>query len=149
MHAHFYDALRGDDPASLRAPSIQSDVVTDPYVRLFVPYIPSRHDDALTRACPGLAPAAASDTLGESAANAAADDRILRCAALVHRPALDGRPLDSLGFRSFSDSRTNRRGFRLLIPAAGLAAGEHRLTVWPAPAPGRTASAPYVIPFWR
>ncbi|GJG87719.1 hypothetical protein tb265_29000 [Gemmatimonadetes bacterium T265] len=149
VHAQFYDALRGDDPASFRAPSIQSDVITDPYVRLFVPYVPSRHEAALTRVCPGLAPAPVADSLGESTADATADAHILQCAALLHRPALDGRPLDSLGFHFFSDPRTNRRGFRMLIPATGLAAGEHRITVWPAPAPGRTASGPYVIPFWR
>ncbi len=149
VHAHFYDALRGDEPASLRAPSIQNDIISDPYIRLFIPYVPSRHEAALAGACPGLAPAPAADTLGESAADAAADVRILRCAVLVHRPALDGRRLDSLGFHFFSDPRTNRRGFRMLIPTAGIATGEHRITVWPAPAPGQAAAAPYEIPFWR
>lgn len=149
VHAHFYDALRGDEPASVRAPSIQSDIITDPYIRLFVPYIPSRHEEALARACPGLAPAPAADSLGESAADAAANTRILRCAAQLHRPTLDGRPLDSIGFHFFSDPRTNRRGFRMLVPTAGLAPGEHHLAVWPVPAPGQRASAAYVIPFWR
>ena len=34
---------------ALELPYIQSDIVTDPYVRLFVPYRPRRHNTLLER----------------------------------------------------------------------------------------------------
>jgi hypothetical protein len=147
VHAHFYDSLRGE-AASERAPSIQSEVVTGPYVRLFVPYILMRHGDALRSACPGLQPLQDLGLEGAPADGAA--DAVLRCALKVHRPALDGRPLDAHGFRFYADPRSNRRGFVMFVPTAGLAPGEHRLTVWPAVGRGRTPpKTPYTIPFWR
>jgi hypothetical protein len=147
VHAHFYDSLRGAS-ASPRAPSIQSDVIAGPYVRLFVPYVTLRHEPALRRVCPGLRPLD-HDEDGTPAGRAAADS-VLRCALRIHRPALDGRPLDTLGFRFFANPRTERRGFLMLIPTTGLAPGEHRLTVWPARRNvARTPDVPWTIPFWR
>lgn len=145
--ADYYDTLRRDGETALGAPSIQSDIVTDPYVRLFVPYRPSRHDAALRRACPGLRP-----TPGDADAPgaAAADDAVLACAARLHAVTLDGRPVPGGRFRFFTNPRTERRGFLMLIPALALAPGEHVLTVHPAlrdPSPADTA--PIRIPFWR
>jgi hypothetical protein len=147
LEARHYESLRGDW-ASPRAPTIQSDVIREPYVRLFVPYIPLRHNQALARDCPGV-PSGEAAAL-ETEAGRAAADRILACALAVHRPALDGRPLDAYGFRFFVNPRSNRRGFLMLIPAERLAPGEHRITVWPARANGRPAPrTPYSIPFWK
>ena len=147
LDARHYESLRGGYP-SPRAPSIQSDVIREPYVRLFVPYIPLRHNQALARDCPGV-PSGEAAAL-ETEAGRAAADRILACALAVHRPALDGRPLDGHGFRFFVNPRSNRRGFLMLIPADRLAPGEHRITVWPARANGRPAPrTPYTIPFWK
>ena len=61
----------------------------------------------------------------------------------------DGRPV-AARFEFFTNPRTERRGFLMLIPAANLAAGEHTITLQPArrdPAPADTA--PVRIPFWR
>jgi len=147
VHAQFYDSLRGAS-ASPRAPSIQSDVIVGPYVRLFVPYVTLRHEAALRRVCPGLRPLDHDEDA--TPAGRAAADSVLRCALRLHRPALDGRPLDTLAFRFFANPRTERRGFLMLIPTAGLAPGEHRLTVWPARREGaRTPNVPWTIPFWR
>jgi hypothetical protein len=147
LRADFYDDQR-DEP-SITRPSIASAVATGPYVRLFVPYVILRHEDAFARACPGLRPLTDVEN-DESPEAAAAADAVLRCALRVHRPALDGRPLDATGFRFHADPRTNRRGFVMFVPIAGLAPGEHRLTIWPARAQGaRPARAPYTIPFWK
>lgn len=143
-----YAVLRGDVPASTRGPSIDSDVVTGPYLRLFVPYRPPIHNEALPALCPGLT--ALADLDGATSAGRAAADAVLRCAARAHRVAIDGRPVDSLRFHFLADPRTNRRGFVAYLPVSALAPGEHALTVWPARLPGaRPARAPYEIPFWR
>ena len=141
-----YESLRGDY-ASDRAPSIQSEVIEGPYVRLFVPYRPLRHNLAFAQSCPAVPSGRAA--AAETAAGRAAADAILACALRLHRPTLDGRPLDAQGFRFFVNPRTNRRGFLMLIPTAGLARGEHRISVWPTTVRGRPApTAPYHIPFW-
>ncbi len=142
--ADHYDSLRGDG-VPLGTPSIQSDVVTDPYVRLFVPYRPIAHNPSLRRVCPALRPPSRDD----GSAAAAGDDAVLACAAKLHAVALDGRPVAER-FRFFSNPRTERRGFLMLIPAANLTAGEHVLSLRPArrdPAPADTV--PIRIPFWR
>lgn len=134
----------GDD----RAPWIDTDVVTGPYVRLHIPYRPLVHDQALAAACPELRPLDFDDQQTPEAR--AAGEAVLRCAARVHRIAVDGRPLDSLRLRFFGDLVANRRVFLAHVPVRGLSEGEHVLTVWPVTRPGRpAATAPFAIPFWR
>lgn len=143
-----YATLRGDEPAGTRAPWLDTDVVVGPYVRLFIPYRLQAHNSALAAACPGLRPLDVDDALAPAARAASA--AVLACAARVHRVALDGRPLPGLRLRFFADPRANRRGFLAHVPVAGLAAGEHVLSVWPAVRAGRPpAKAPYELPFWR
>lgn len=144
--ADFYESLRPADDAPRRLPSIQSDVVTDPYVRLFVPYVPGRHEPALRRVCPTLRPPAGDD---RAAAAPSTDSAVLACATRLHAVTLDGRAVAG-AFHFFTNPRTERRGFLMLIPAASLAAGEHAITLQPAraePAPADTA--PIRIPFWK
>lgn len=132
---------------ALATPSIQSEVVTDPYVQLFVPYRPSRHDPALVRVCPGLRPPPSDPSALATPASSAA---VLACADRLHAVTLDGRPVTNAHFRFFTNPRTERRGFQMLIPAAALAPGEHVLAVQPArrqPSPADTV--PIRIPFWR
>lgn len=74
---------------------------------------------------------------------------MLACAAKLHAVTLDGRPAPER-FRFFTNPRTERRGFLMLIPAVALAPGEHVITVRPARRDLSPAdSAPVRIPFWR
>lgn len=146
LHAARYASL--DAERDDRAPWIDADVVTGPYLRLHIPYRALVHDVAIPAACPGVQPLDAGD--GGSPQAQAATEAVLRCAARIHRIALDGRPLDSLRLRFFADPKANRRVFLAHVPVRGLAEGEHVLTVWPVVRPGRpAATSPYTIPFWR
>ena len=146
--------------ASARAPMIQSDIVRDPYVRLFIPYSPPRHNASLRRACPGLKPLqTGSLQLGsERPVPDSLAVPVLQCMAKVHDVKLDGAsiPLD-LAF--YEHTATGLRGVVAYIPIDSLPRGRHVLTVMPSP-PERipTDSAalanalwkqPYVIPFWK
>lgn len=144
-----YGSLRGPWEASLRGPSIDGEVVTGPYLRLYVPYRAAVHNEALSAACPGLT--RVDDVPNDPApAQQAAVDAVLRCAARVHAVRVDGRPVDALRYHFSADPRTNRRGFVAFVPVSGLAAGEHRLEVMPVRRAGYTGVlTPYVIPFWR
>jgi hypothetical protein len=142
--AWYYESLWGSGTPNTRLPSIQSDVITEPYVRLFVPYVPARHTPALRRTCPGLRPLADDDAPDAAAA------AVLACAARLHAVTLDGRPLTEGRFRFFTNPRTARRGFLMLVPVADLPPGEHVFTVRRA-ARDETAAPrpPDVIPFWK
>ena len=152
VEAARYGTLRGDLPAPDRTPSLDSDVATGPYLRLFVPYRPLVHGAAIPATCPGVRPLDFDDDVDrEGPAVRAATEAVLRCAERLHAVTLDGRPLASLRFRFFADPKTNRRGFLAYLPTAGLAAGEHLITVRPVRRPGddRAPPVPYLLPFWR
>lgn len=152
LAADRYASLRGSGPAPRRAPWIDDDVVTGPYLRLHIPYRPFVHDRALAAACGDVRPLDFDEDELETPTARAAADAVLRCAARLHRVALDGRTLDSLRLRFLADARSNRRSFVAHVRVAELAPGEHRLTVWPVRRPDGTYDGPptpYEIPFWR
>lgn len=135
-------------------PSIQSDVITDPYVRLFIPYSPRRHNAAVAKRCPGVKPLSEEGMrfdLRRSGKEAeGAPEAVLRCLAGLHRVTLDGRPLPDLGFLFYNHPETGLRGIVTYIPATSLAPGSHLLQVAAVPReePGDDPP-PHRIRFWR
>jgi hypothetical protein len=130
-------------------PYIQSDIVSEPYVRLVLPYVASRDDGVLAR-CPAAAgPSRGPGSDPEDAAALAA----LRCLAAAHPVSLDGEPQPGPDFRFFRDPRTGLPGLLAYIPVGRLAAGRHLLRVVSPPRTDAEESAPapvtYAIPFWR
>jgi hypothetical protein len=119
--------------------TIQSEVVRDPYVRLFLPFSPRRHNPAVAERCPGIPPA-----------GAAREVAVIRCLVDLQPVTLDGRPLGDPGFHFYTDPGTGLRGLLAYVPTTGLRAGEHLLVVAPIPrAPGSDTQPPtQYIPFW-
>ena len=154
-YAH-YESAWPDDLVNAAAPSIQTDVVRDPYVRLFIPYQPSRHNPAVAAYCPGVRPLEARGARVELRAGApTADDAaraVLRCLADLHAVALNGAPQPQLRFRFATHPRTGVDGIVAYLPTAPLPRGENVLVVRPPPRrPGSAARRPpepYVIHFW-
>ncbi|MEO8010596.1 MAG: hypothetical protein ABI650_03020, partial [Dokdonella sp.] len=72
-----YENLRGSSDALLRLPMIASDLVADPYLRVFLPYIPSRDNRILKERC----------------APAGNDGGHRACVASLWTAALDGVPV--------------------------------------------------------
>lgn len=140
--AHYQDQrnpLR--DPA---IPFIQTAVVTGPYVRLVVPYVPERDGNALRRMCP------AASAAGDESARAAST---LACLQTLRAVELDGKPLPDLTYESSSDARTDRPALLAMIDVRRLGPGRHELTVARPASTNeherRETPAPYRIPFWR
>lgn len=156
----YYENQRPDN-ASSRAPMIQSDIVRDPYVRLFIPYSPSRHNAWLARACPGLEPLQTGSL--QFGADKPVPDSLavpaLQCLAKVHDVKMDGAEIPGLDFAFSEHQATGLRGVVAYIAVDSLARGRHLLTVMPAPPaelPKDSAALanaawkrPYVIPFWK
>ena len=139
-----YASQRGDVPRLRPAPYIADPVVTGGYLRLFVPYFPTRDNPAMERVCPRAL--AAGD--GAKAARARLD-----CLARIHAVAIDGVPAN-VRYEAAQDPVSGQRGVVAMIPMHGVAIGRHELTLLPAPRardlePGAKPPTPYIIPFWR
>ena len=136
-------------------PSIHADVVSGPYLKLFIPYPPVRLNAALRERCPGLPVLGGGGLrmpmLGARDITDGEQERVLACWAQVQPVKLNGKPFRP-AFRFYTHPRTGLRGVIAYIPTAGMPAGENVLEV---AAIQRTAGStrpprpPYVIPFWR
>ncbi|HEX9106099.1 MAG TPA: hypothetical protein VF832_02695 [Longimicrobiales bacterium] len=115
---HYADQRTGGE-AFAQVPFIQSDVVRDPYVRLFIPYV-VQADAAELTACmraPG------------TAAGLAPDERATRCLAAIHAVSLNGRALSAADSRFYTDAPSGLQGLLVYIPVEGLAHGRNLVTV--------------------
>jgi hypothetical protein len=141
----FYEDQQPPEEVFAKTPSIPTDVVRGPYVRLFIPYDPVRHNAALAAGCPEASPARTPDEDRRAAA-------VLACLARIHAVALNGKAQPGLDFRFFTQSRTGIRGIVAYLPVAGLPRGRNTITVQPAPrtskARTKTPVKPWVVPFW-
>ena len=153
VNYRFYENQRSPDDIFARTPSIQSDIVTGSYVKLFIPYVPRRHNPMVARTCPTLRPIqgrglqVGPDTpVPDSLAMP-----VLRCLAQIHAVTVDGAQRPDLQFRFYEHPTTGIKGIITYIPADSLARGQHMITVRQVPSLDGKASAPapWVIPFWR
>ncbi|HET7232731.1 MAG TPA: hypothetical protein VFJ16_22155 [Longimicrobium sp.] len=141
----FYADQRDNSAEAARLPQIQSDIIRDPYVRLFVPYVPRRHNELVARRCPAV-PAAA-------VRNAGWDQAVLRCLAALQPVALNGKPVGP-AWHFYTQPETGLRGMIAYLPTAALPKGENVITVAQLPDPEagpaarRNPDPPYRIPFW-
>ena len=155
VNASFYESQRAKGAVVPRTPSIQSDIIRDPYVRLFIPYLPSRDNEAIPRLCPGT------KVIQKRGLQLGADPPVpdslvipaLRCLTAIHKVTLNGARLDSIDFNFYQQPESGIKGIIAYIPAEGLPRGRNVITVTPTPrfdadAP-KTPAAPWVIAFWR
>lgn len=152
VQAAMYASQRGDTLMLAPPPHIPDPVVRGDYLRLFIPYFPRRHEEAMRLKCPeALAPRQRYATDAAIAANDAADRRRLSCLQALHPLAIDGVAV-SVPFDAAEDPRTGQRGMLAMIPVRELAPGRHELTIVQAPRkpePDDPTPRPYRIPFWR
>jgi hypothetical protein len=138
-------------------PSIQTDVVADPYLELFIPYWPRRDNPLIRETCPDVEPFRYAgfsfgrrDPAGDDATRAAAN-----CIASLFVVELDGTTVDPSVFEFGIDRAAGREGILAHISLSDLAAGRHELVVLAPPRrsdldhDGRPANVRHVIPFWR
>jgi hypothetical protein len=158
VRSEYYESLRPAGEIFRTFPSIQSDVIRDPYIKLFIPYYPRQHNPAIEKRCPGVRPLKEAGLRFEDPRSSAPEtegsaEAVLRCFAKIHRPSLDGKPLATLPFRFYTHPKTRLRGIVAYLPTAGLSRGSHLLRVEAVPRPkpgkGEKPPDPYLIRFWR
>lgn len=148
----FYDDKRDADDPPGETPSIQSDIVREPYVRLFIPYRPRRHNDLIANGCAPRTPGRQGRApTPPHPATEPAERAVLACLAALQPVSLNGRPL-SAPFRFYTQPGTGVRGIVAYIPVQGLPRGENLLTIARLPLfvpdPKETPRPPFSIPFW-
>lgn len=115
---HYRDSgTRGDG----RQPTIDSDIITGPLIRLYLPYRPRRHNALIAEACPELAAAVARGDAPDNAAGAT-------CLGNLHKVSLDGALLTP-SYRFTRDAATDFVGVLAYLPTAAMPAGSHELTI--------------------
>ena len=123
-----------------RRPTIDSDVITAPLIRLYLPYRPRRHNPMIANACPELAASVAQGDAPDSGAAAT-------CLGRLYVVTLDGAAL-APAYNFTRDAASDFVGVLTYIETAALQPGRHEFTV---DAPGNDADAPREvtkIPFY-
>jgi hypothetical protein len=159
VNSRFYESQRLPGKSYARAPSIQSDIIKDPYVKLFIPYSPRRDNPAIASTCPTLKPIA--DRGLQIGADVSLPDSItvpvLSCIARMHAVSLDSAPRPDVEFSFYEHPTTGVKGVIAYIAVDSLPRGRHVIGVVPTPpTPLPKDSAvredwkrPTLIPFWK
>jgi hypothetical protein len=147
-----YENLRPEEGDYEYVPSIDSDVVTGPYLKLFLPYGPVRMNQALRERCPGLPLLGGGGLrmpmLRDREITDADQDRVLACWAALQPVKLNGALIRPT-FRFYTHPRTGLRGIIAYLPTAGMPRGENVLEVAAIQRSSGRPRPPYLIPFWR
>jgi hypothetical protein len=146
-----YDDLRPQGVAAGALPAIQSEVIRDPFVRLFIPYLAPLHRAAVARACPAVRPLAGTGLRLLPRNPPPVDPRrvaaLFACLSRLQPVRLNGRPVQPR-YRLYAEPGTDRRGIVAFIPTVGLPEGENLLTVGAVATTRQPNAPPYQIPFW-
>jgi hypothetical protein len=157
--AEYYESQRDPGAVYDRTPSIQADMVRDPYIKLFIPYTPVRHGEAFVDRCP-QAPRLSRGGVRmnvDPPPQPAQVRAVLECWTRLQPVTLNGQPLRA-EFRFYTHPQSGLRGIMAYIPTAGLPRGENLLTVGVSPRDSQDqrmservrggAPEPHYIPFW-
>ncbi len=152
-----YESQWPEEYVNEAEPSIQSDVIRDPYLRLFIPYQPRRHNAGVAERCPDVRPLqkrglriTRSGLRGVQADSAS--EVALRCLSRMHAVTVNGITQANLRFRFATHPQTGVDGMLAYLPTGALPRGENVLTVMPPPRSPTSSNKrplqPYIIPFW-
>ena len=158
---HYYENLRPPGRIYRRAPSIQSEIVEGPYIKLFLPYSPGTHNEALAELCPRTEPLTwgVLQELRDREPEASQVGDALACLSRLFEVELDGAGL-APDYDFFIHPDTEVRGLVTYLPTRDLEPGRHLLRVVrqrtaeeerEAEAendPEKEARRGYFIPFW-
>lgn len=153
LRAIHYDNLRNEELPSIE-PAIQSEMIDDPYLRLFIPYDAREDNERIRALCPEVAPLRSEGFFFAKRGKLPKPrvDAVSACFDRLNVIELDGKRLANPGFVFYRQPRGKVPGRLALIPIESLAAGRHLLTVKSAPLPGKKDDPDadeFYIPFWK
>ncbi|MCP4155190.1 MAG: hypothetical protein GY757_46120 [bacterium] len=132
VHYKYYEHLRKPEQIFKTSPSIQSDMITDRYVKLFIPYSPKLDNPVLRRLCKDIEPVSKSG-INLPFSSTHHDEDLLTanagCLSRLYRVYLNNKLLKEPGFRFYKHPHHDIRGLVAYIPVEGLPAGANMLVV--------------------
>ncbi len=134
-----YRRLRTDSESLRIVPYIEDVVVDENYLRLFIPYQPSKYNELIRKRCPVA--------LTATSANKGAG---MACLSKVFDIRVDGKPV-VVPLMAGADVDTRLRGMVAMIDVRGLGMGQHELSITSFPSNIETREQARVrrIPFWK
>ncbi len=157
MDPGHYRSLRGSNAVEPLIPTIQGDIVTEPFLKLFIPYNPRRHNRLLTEKCPDL-PTLSKNGLDAGKAAKLEDNQVQEAAACLGSLfpiSLDGGSVKDMHFDFTIEQTTGLEGVVTFLPIDGLGHGRHELMILAPPKArltGKDDETPepvrHLIPFW-
>ena len=157
MDPGHYRSLRGPNAVEPLTPTIQDDMVTEPYLKLFIPYNPRRHNRLLAEACPSLQ-RLSKDGLDAGRGTKLEDIQVqdaAACLGSLFSISLDGEGVQDMHFDFTIEQDTGLEGVVAFLPIDGLDHGRHELMIL---APSRPRQKDkdnktpqpvrHLIPFW-
>lgn len=149
---HYEDRRTAGEVSFL--PSIPGEVVSGPYLRLFVPLPAEWTEEAVAHHCPEVEPVAeAGLTLrrpDQRPPEPAELAPVLACLGGLHEISLNGAPLDPPEFYFHTERATGVRGLVAQLPAGALPSGANLLVLRRRPLPDdRRPPREHFIRFWR
>lgn len=148
MTARYYDDQRSG-PAYRHAhiPSIQSDVVEGPYLRLFLPYAPAEDNETLEANCSHFEPWPWSPKRPRELTDPALVEGAIECLEGLYRLELDGRSIELESPDLYRRPESGAHGLVSYLPTDELEPGRHVLLVEEVDV-GRETPHRHFIPFW-
>ncbi|MDX1501509.1 MAG: hypothetical protein R3325_04035 [Thermoanaerobaculia bacterium] len=146
----YYESERPEGEVFPRTPAIPADVVTGPYLRLFIPLRARPLAEQVEETCPEVEPLGGGGIrLGRPGAPPPPERArdVLACLGRLWRVELNGEPLADLSFRFHNRPGSRLQGIVTYLPTAGLPAGENLLTLTET-ASGDDPPERHFIPFW-
>ncbi len=151
-----YESLQPAGKIFRTSPSIQSDIITDPFIKLFIPYSPGKHNRHLGKLCPDVQPVPQQGFSAQKIKQGtrppkASTDAALDCLGSLHQISMNGELLE-LDFDFYSRPDSGVRGIITYISTAEIPQGRNTLHIERVATddeddndPGKTE---YFIPFW-
>jgi hypothetical protein len=141
VRPEYYASSRGDTYSTTLVPYIQGEMINENFVRLFIPYQPSRYNELLEKQCPA---ALTRESAGKGDG--------LVCLAKLLEIQMDEKPV-AASLLGSTDVATGQRGMVAMIDTRGLSNGQHVLKVRSL-RPDRknknkTDERFHIIPFWK
>ena len=151
-----YRSMRSGDAMLRTIPSIQTDIIDEPYLKLSIPYYPRRHNPLIRERCPEVEAFKSSGIAfgRKHPPEAAAAQEVINCLASLFSVEVDGKPTLDLDFEFSRENDSGQEAIVTYIPVADFPPGRHEIAVM---VPSREMSegdegaepVRQVIPFWR
>lgn len=133
MDPNHYEDLRAGMSSIEMVPTIQSQILRDPFIRLFIPYQPRADNSLIQKLCPDVTPLGhdgidLTPLLGSPETTDQQVQENLACLVSLYTLSIGDQPLKDLDFEFYVDPQTEMRGVLTLIPLQGIPPGKHE--VW-------------------